>query len=83
MPNKFGTIATHGVVLDVRTQLLYDDAAFYINGVALAPLRTARAALVMLANQRALAAARCASLPASTISLFHDWYRDGFLDVDR
>ncbi len=75
--------AMHGVVLDVRTQLLYDDAAFYINGVALAPLRAARAALASLANQRALRAAQCSVLPASTITLFYDWYRDGYLDVDR
>jgi 50S ribosomal protein L16 3-hydroxylase len=75
--------AAHGVALDVRTQLLYDDAAFYINGVALAPSRAARAALVSLANQRALPAARCRLLAASTMTLLHDWYRDGYLDVDR
>ncbi|MBS0320402.1 MAG: cupin domain-containing protein [Proteobacteria bacterium] len=71
--------ARHGVALDRRTQMLYDGHAAYVNGMV-TPLRGhAATALRELANRRALPAARVAALPAPTLALLHDWYRDGYL----
>ncbi|UXY14579.1 cupin domain-containing protein [Chitiniphilus purpureus] len=49
-------VASGGVTLDLKTQLLYDAAGFYINGDDLAAAPQASAALKTLANRRALPA---------------------------
>jgi len=72
-------IRSKGLVLDRRTQLLYDDQRLYVNGVE-APLpRLGAQSLRALANARRLSARACAVLPGDTLALLHDWYRDGFL----
>jgi 50S ribosomal protein L16 3-hydroxylase len=72
-------IAREGLRLDRRTQLLYDDARFYINGED-GPMPDSGAdALRQLADQRALAASACATLPAEPLDLLYDWHRHGFL----
>ena len=76
-------LLAHGVLLDRRTQLLYDDRNFYINGVASAPPPGARTALATLADRRALPAAQCSGLAAAAIAQLHDWYCDGYLDIER
>ncbi len=75
-------VRAQGVALDRRTQLLYDDRRFYINGAALAPPRDARADLALLADHRALTSARCATLAAATTDLLHQWHHDGYLDPE-
>ena len=72
-------IAGVGVMLDRRTQLLYDDERMYVNGDDVALPRVGGAALRRLADSRHLSPRDCASLPASTIGLLHDWHRHGFL----
>ena len=68
-----------GVRLDRRTQLLYDDARYYLNGDD-APLpASSRAALQRLADRRALTSKECAALSPETIDMLQDWYRHGFL----
>jgi 50S ribosomal protein L16 3-hydroxylase len=74
-------ISRDGVRLDRRTQLLYDDARYYLNGDD-APLPAAgHSALRMLADRRELAPAHCATLDRATLRLLHDWHRHGFLDT--
>ena len=73
-------IAARGVVLDRRTQLLYDARRFYVNGMPLAPPAGARRDVAALADGRALAARRCAALGATTLALLHQWYCDGYLE---
>jgi len=68
-----------GVRLDRRTQLLYDDAQFYVNGHSGALASTSSDALRILADQRRLSADACAALDAFTLDLLFDWYRHGFL----
>jgi 50S ribosomal protein L16 3-hydroxylase len=71
-------VARDGVRLDRRTQLLYDDARYYVNGDD-APLPAAdRTALQSLADRRMLAAADCGALAPATIDLLHGWHRDGY-----
>lgn len=70
-----------GVALDRRTQLLYDDAAFYVNGDALPLPVPGAAALRTLANARALSAAECRAAPRRLHALLHEWHGHGYLDV--
>ena len=72
-------LARDGVCLDRRTQLLYDDARYYINGED-APLPdTGREPLRRLADRRSLSAAVCRALPAPIVEILREWYRHGFL----
>ena len=76
-------IRAHGVRLDRRTQLLYDERHFYVNGLALVLPRGARRDVAALADERALPAARCARMAPLATAQLHDWYCDGYLDIDR
>lgn len=72
-------MARNGVRLDRRTQLLYDDARYYLNGDD-APLPAADcASLQRLADRRALPAEACAALSPAMIDILYDWHRHGFL----
>jgi 50S ribosomal protein L16 3-hydroxylase len=73
-------IIREGVRLDRRTQLLYDDARYYLNGED-APLPAAggREALRRLADRRALPPNECAALSTETIDMLHEWHRHGYL----
>ena len=73
------SIGRAGVRLDRRTQLLYDDTRYYINGDD-APLPpSGAAALRKLADLRALPPEDCAALSDEVIDMLHDWHRHGFL----
>jgi 50S ribosomal protein L16 3-hydroxylase len=72
-------IAREGVRLDRRTQLLYDDARYYLNGSdALLPA-AACPALQQLADRRALPPQACAMLSPEMMAILQDWQRHGFL----
>jgi 50S ribosomal protein L16 3-hydroxylase len=75
-------IRARGLALDRRTQFLYDDAAFYLNGDAL-PLPVPGAAVLRaLANDRALSAAQCRAAPQKLQTLLRDWHQHGYLVID-
>jgi 50S ribosomal protein L16 3-hydroxylase len=74
-------IARRGVVLDRRTQWLYDDDALYFNGEAHAWPEGDPELFRHLANVRALDALRAASLSPPMIRFLHEGYRHGFLHV--
>ncbi len=67
-----------GVVLDRRTQWLYDDACVYVNGEAHPWPAGPRAALAALANARALSSRQAASLSSAQVALVHEGYRHGY-----
>jgi 50S ribosomal protein L16 3-hydroxylase len=73
------SIGRTGVRLDRRTQLLYDDARYYINGDDAALPPSGGATLRRLADRRALPPEACAALPTEVIDMLHDWHRHGFL----
>jgi 50S ribosomal protein L16 3-hydroxylase len=82
-PMRFArNIARHGLALDRTTQLLYDDAGFYLNGAVVPTPRAGASALRQLANRRALAARDCVALPRTLVALLYQWYRYGFLASD-
>jgi 50S ribosomal protein L16 3-hydroxylase len=72
----------HGVRLDLRSQLLYDDRQLYMNGDARPWPATGAPMLRRLANERALPRAATAAAAPGTIVLLYDWYRDGYLHPD-
>ena len=72
-------IRRRGVRLDPRTQLLYDDDRFYVNGDTASPSTRDVEALRTLSNCRALSAEQCSALATETQQLLHEWYRHGFL----
>ena len=76
-------VVSRGLALDRATQLLYDDAAFYVNGEAVTFRGAGTAMLRRLANRRALSARQCRSLGASLAALLYQWYRYGFVHLSE
>ena len=79
LPAFVGRAKTGGIRLDRRTQLLYDDARYYLNGDDSPMPDVDRAALQRLADRRELSSVAVAALAPATLTLLYDWYRDGFL----
>ncbi len=69
------------VRLDPRSRMLTQGTRVYLNGVEYAPAARTRKALQQLADARELAGGRLAS--AGAVDLIFDWYRQGFLGLDR
>jgi 50S ribosomal protein L16 3-hydroxylase len=76
------TARRHGVRLDVRSQLLYDERRLFMNGSAKPWMSTATRTLRRLANERALPGTAIASCAPKTVILLYDWYGDGYLHTD-
>lgn len=72
----------HGVRLDPRTQLLYDDRSIFINGSVQRWPATGAAAIRKLANARALPARSLAAAGREAATVLHDWYRHGYVHAD-
>ena len=72
-------VAKHGVRLDLKSQLLYDDAHLYLNGAAMPWPAKGRALLRRFANGRALAAPEASGLPPEAVAILYNWYRDGYV----
>jgi 50S ribosomal protein L16 3-hydroxylase len=64
-----------GIHLDARSQLLFADDGFYINGESVVVARRDRAAFRDLADQRNLPAG---ALSPESVALLYDWYCCGF-----
>jgi len=69
------------VALDARTQLLYGGARFFVNGESLRVPARQRAALAALADARRAAGRRLAA--AGLADLVYEWYRSGYLHLER
>ena len=77
---RFGqAVARRGLHLDSCTRLLYADDRIGINGETLRLPAAERAAVVRLADARALGPADCARLSARVRQRLHGWYVDGWL----
>ncbi len=70
----------HGLRLNPRTQLLYDDRYLFVNGAAVPWPAAGAPALARLANARALAPRDTEALPPPVAALLYDWYRHGYLN---
>jgi 50S ribosomal protein L16 3-hydroxylase len=73
---------THGLLLDARTRMLYDERHVFINGEAMrAGGRDARL-LRELADTRRLGASACRQLSAEAWSVLDVWARAGWLHAE-
>lgn len=68
-----------GVVLDRRTQWLYDERALYLNGEAHPWPSESRGALIELANARKLPPSRAKAFDSGIIGFLHEGYVHGYL----
>ena len=69
------------VALDARTRLLYRGALFFVNGETVAVPVAMRARLARLADRRQVRGAAFAR--AGSAALLYDWYRSGYLRLER
>ena len=74
--------ARHGLRLDRRSQLLYDERHLFLNGAALPIPRSGGATLKRLANARQLTGGEIAPLAAAAKTVLWQAYRDGYLEFD-
>ena len=74
-------LAGGAVALDARTQLLYLGARFFVNGELMTPRPAQRRPLALLADRRRLGGGTLAR--AGLGDLLYDWYRDGYLHLER
>ena len=68
-----------GVRLNARSQVLYDDSRLFVNGEVLARIAD-DGAVVEFANRRTLSPRHVASAKPHELSLFYEWYRNGYLE---
>ena len=74
----------HGIELDLKTRMLYDDEHVFVNGEATADIGGSRRLLRELANRRMLSAAKCAELKTGTVMKWlYQCYCDGALTIAR
>jgi 50S ribosomal protein L16 3-hydroxylase len=74
--------ARHGLRLDRRTQLLYDDDHVFVNGAALPWPAAGAAAIRRLADRRRLPPSEAAALGDDALAFLYDQYRNGYLHAD-
>lgn len=75
------SLARAEVALDARTQLLYHGTGFFVNGESLQASARQRAALAALADSRRAAGRGLAA--AGLADLIYDWYRSGYLHLEK
>jgi len=70
-----------GVVLSAKSQMLYRGTHVFINGESFAIGRADKAALIALANDRALDPAALAAASDDVVDALYAWYTDGWLEL--
>ena len=75
-------IDVRGVALDRRALLLYDAAAYYLNGEAAPWPAQGATTLRALANDRSLPARACRAAPPALRALLHEWHCHGYVVVE-
>ena len=74
----------HGLELDLKTRILYDDKHAYVNGEVADDIPGSCRLLRELANQRMLSAAKCIELkPGAVLKWLYQCYCDGALAIAR
>ena len=74
----------HGIELDLKARMLYDDEHIFVNGEATADIGGSRRLLRELANRRMLSAAKCAELKTGAVMKWlYQCYCDGALTIAR
>lgn len=83
--DAFGKLAMrHGLELDLKTRVLYDDEHVFINGEAKTAIGGVRAILRELADRRSLTASGIAKFESGpTLAFLYQCYCDGVLAIGR
>ena len=74
-------VAKRGVVLSLKTQMLYRGKNVFINGESFSVSRADKALLDVLANERRLAGAALANASDDVMDALYTWYQDGWLEL--
>jgi 50S ribosomal protein L16 3-hydroxylase len=75
-------LKTNGIALDLKSQALFHDAHFFINGEQIEMPAEYADTLKLLADQRALAASKFRDknfADSELAHMLHQWYQDGYL----
>jgi 50S ribosomal protein L16 3-hydroxylase len=72
-------LAKRGVVLSLKTQMLYRGKHVFINGESFAVGRADKLLLDTLANTRGLDGAALAAASDDVIEALYTWYQDGWI----
>ena len=75
------TVAKRGVVLSLKTQMLYRGKHVFINGESFAVGRADKVLLDTLANERALTGAMAATASDDVMEALYTWYQDGWIEL--
>jgi 50S ribosomal protein L16 3-hydroxylase len=79
---RFGeTAARRGIVLSLKTQMLYRGKHVFINGESFAVGRADKVLLDMLANSRSLEGAALANASDDVVEALYTWYQDGWIEL--
>jgi 50S ribosomal protein L16 3-hydroxylase len=79
---RFGdTVAKRGLVLSLKTQMLYRGKHVFINGESFAVGKADKAVLDTLANERALSGAAIAGASDDVMEALYTWYQDGWIEL--
>jgi 50S ribosomal protein L16 3-hydroxylase len=81
MGRFFETVAKRGVVLSLKTQMLYRGKHVFINGESFAVGRADKALLDVLANERALPGSAIAGASDDVMEALYTWYQDGWIEL--
>ena len=73
--------AKRGVVLSLKTLMLYRGKHVFINGESFAVDRADKALLEVLANERAVPGATVASATTDVLEALYTWYQDGWIEL--
>lgn len=68
-----------GVRLALKSRMLFDDKRVFLNGESVVPPARARAALIALAGERALAPWPRSAEPIA--GMLHQWYKCGYVEL--
>ena len=75
------SVAKRGVMLSLKTLMLYRGKHVFINGESFAVGRADKALLDVLANERALPGAAAAGASADVLEALYTWYQDGWIEL--
>ena len=75
------TLAKRGVVLSLKTQMLYRGKHVFINGESFEVGRADKVLLDYLANERLLTGAQAATASDDVLEALYTWYQDGWVEL--
>lgn len=86
LPQFVKRLASHGIALDLKSQMLFTGHTFYLNGEAVSDSGEAANLLIQLADQRTIPAHVLdheATRNELLLKQLHDWYLAGFIHFNQ